>query len=192
MILEPKHLFAYAPYGVHCQVWQHIVGYKNRKLSFDSGHDFYNKLEEGLVRLFLHPLSDLTKEIEVNGEKFIPMIKLLTLIDNCSFSKDENVRLSMANSNPKIIECTTNSYRGINAVDHTVKFLVVTENMGDLVHSFSYNEEFDRFSKRDETRSMSLGVGYQVQLFEKLKEWHFDIFGLIDSGLAVDINTVTF
>ena len=68
MILEPKHLFAYAPHGVNCQVWQHIVGYKNRKLSFDTGHDFYNKLEDGLVRIFLRPLSDLTKEIEVNGE----------------------------------------------------------------------------------------------------------------------------
>lgn len=25
---------------------------------------------------------------------------------------------------------------------------------------------------------------------EKLLEWHFDIFGLIDSGLAIDINTL--
>lgn len=26
----------------------------------------------------------------------------------------------------------------------------------------------------------------------KLLEWHFDIFGLIDAGLAIDINTVKF
>ena len=26
--------------------------------------------------------------------------------------------------------------------------------------------------------------------FEKLLEWHFDVFGLIDAGLAIDINTL--
>ena len=25
---------------------------------------------------------------------------------------------------------------------------------------------------------------------EKLLEWHFDIFGLLEKGLAVDINTI--
>ena len=29
-------------------------------------------------------------------------------------------------------------------------------------------------------------------IVEKLFEWHFDIFGLIDAGLAIDINTVKF
>ena len=29
-------------------------------------------------------------------------------------------------------------------------------------------------------------------IYQKLCEWHFDIFGLIDAGLAVDINTVKF
>lgn len=29
---------------------------------------------------------------------------------------------------------------------------------------------------------------YKIQLFNKLFEWHFDVFGLIDKGLAIDIN----
>jgi len=31
-----------------------------------------------------------------------------------------------------------------------------------------------------------------ILINEKLCEWHFDIFGLIDAGLSVDINTVKF
>ena len=27
--------------------------------------------------------------------------------------------------------------------------------------------------------------------YEKLFEWHFDIFGLIEKGLAIDINTLS-
>jgi len=30
---------------------------------------------------------------------------------------------------------------------------------------------------------------YQHQ-FEKLISWHFDVFGLIEKGLAIDINTL--
>ena len=30
----------------------------------------------------------------------------------------------------------------------------------------------------------------QLQLFQKLYEWHFDIFGLIEKGEAIDINTL--
>jgi len=31
---------------------------------------------------------------------------------------------------------------------------------------------------------------FQLRLFEKLFEWHFDIYGLIEQGLAIDINTL--
>jgi len=102
MILEPKHLFAYAPHGVNCQVWQHIVGYKNRKLSFDTGHDFYNKLEDGLVRIFLRRLSALTKEIDVTGDMFIPMAELLTLDNPTSLEWHSDGRFAVVDSADKV------------------------------------------------------------------------------------------
>jgi hypothetical protein len=35
-------------------------------------------------------------------------------------------------------------------------------------------------------------VKYLMNLdFEKLVSWHFDVFGLIEKGLAIDINTIT-
>jgi hypothetical protein len=150
MILDPKHLFAYAPYGVHCQVWQYIVGWKNRKLSFDSGHDFYNKLEDGLVRLFLRPFSDLTKEIEVNGEKFIPIdiLKQEFLIDYFVFG------------------------------EYKFGWTGFIDPIG--------NNHFPIYMKNEIMDECS------YLFYQKLVEWHFDIFGLIDAGLAVDINTVKF
>jgi hypothetical protein len=32
---------------------------------------------------------------------------------------------------------------------------------------------------------------FQLSQFQKLFEWHFDVFGLIEKGLAVDINTLS-
>lgn len=47
----------------------------------------------------------------------------------------------------------------------------------DYNHSFWLPENFD--------------VKYLMHLdFEKLVSWHFDVFGLIDQGLAIDINTI--
>ena len=155
MILEPKHLFAYAPHGVNCQVWQHIVGYKNRKLSFDTGHDFYNKLEDGLVRIFLRPLSDLTKEIEVNGEKFIPMAELLKLDNPQWLERHPNGRYSE-------IEYSQN------------------EVLANAMFSFQATLSIHLHLKHLENER-----NWKI---EKLKEWHFDIFGLIDAGLAVDVD----
>lgn len=69
-------------------------------------------------KLILRPLSDLTKEIEVNGEKFVPRSKFF--------------------GNPLDYIITKNSY----------------------------------------------------EVVQQLISWHFDIFGLIDAGLAIDINTL--
>ena len=30
----------------------------------------------------------------------------------------------------------------------------------------------------------------RLDQWQKLFEWHFDVFGLIDAGLAIDINTL--
>lgn len=73
----------------------------------------------------LRPLLDLTKEIEVNGEKFVPIERLS---DNCQLG---------------------HKLFGLN-------------NYLDL----------------------------KVADYFKLLEWHFDIFGMISEGLAIDINTI--
>lgn len=52
---------------------------------------------------------------------------------------------------------------------------------------FSYNTRLKSF-EIDGTITNS--VPDKLKLFEKLFEWHFDVSGLIEKGLAVDINEV--
>lgn len=66
MKLELKHLAPYLPYGLK---------YRFREIGGDV-EMFYHSIAGILNRgdkIYLRPLSDLTKEIEHNGEKFVPM-----------------------------------------------------------------------------------------------------------------------
>jgi hypothetical protein len=76
----------------------------------------------------LFPLSNLTKEIEVNGERFVP-------IDYNAFKKSKQDIIEFQN-----------------------KFL--------------------------HYKALKYGI------MERLLEWHFDVFGLIERGLAIDKTTI--
>lgn len=123
MKLQLKHLSPYLPYGVQIEVTDFCVelgSYEQKKETYITTLDAYRLHYFNTdMRLILRPLSDLTKEIEHNGEKFVPS-KLL----NFDFS--------------------------------------------DL-SQFDYEY-----------------IPYNLAAF--LLEHHFDIFGLIENGLAIDIN----
>jgi len=163
MKLELKHWAAYIPYGIPAILSQKGIfnqddEYPNPKtkmlgviknisfwhpeitgqLHITETYSFdFDDVDE--VCICLHPLSDLIKEIEVNGEKFIPIERLRSEFSNIYFE------IGILNS------------------------LVIKGK----------NENFIIYSST-------------VLINEKLCEWHFDVFGLIDSGLAIDINTVKF
>lgn len=152
MKLELKHLAPYLPYGLR------FIS------SMDIPFEEYGKNPiwtcEGVTKLFgdyclttpenndayamqsckpiLRPLSDLTKEIEHNGEKFVPMEKAVTMRGSSINHLSDSGKQSAANA---------------------------------LIRDIS---------------SQKLSYGY----VEILISWHFDVFGLIEQGLAVDINTV--
>jgi hypothetical protein len=129
MKLELKHLAPYLPYGLkfydnnikECSTL-FSIDFNDKYFSClaDDNYEVYNS-DEYDYKPILRPLSDLTKEIEVNGKKFIPIQE--TDID---------------------IPFTSNYY-----------FLVA---YGDV---------------------------------EKLLQFHFDVFGLIEKELAIDINSLT-
>lgn len=97
---------------------------ESEKLIFIHKNAFFESTKWNFKPI-LRPLSDLTKEIEHNGEKFVPIKKL-----------------------------------GINKM-----WLGIND-----YHIHVYNQPYS-----------------EVQ---QLLEWHFDIFGLIEAGLAIDINTL--
>ncbi len=139
MKLEIKHIIPYLPYQLkflyHGNIYK--MRWINRfgDIDYNSQNDFidpfppniFNK-ELDFVKLIFRPLSDLTKEIEVNGEKFVPSKKLETKCIMTEFDLEEWIETIM--------------------------------------------------------ESMPLSD------WNLLFEWHFDVFGLIEKGLAIDINTL--
>ena len=163
MKLELKHLAPYLPYGLPIEpIYKStFMGGYNQRILDTSILDNY-ELEE--IKPILRPLSDLTKEIEFNGEKFTPLCILTKQQfdkDNESVFDDENLYL---------IEDDKYCY----------------PSNGDKTSYYwlSYNERMQRFDSCDTTDLN------QLNLLNTLLEWHFDVFGLIEQGLAIDINTL--
>jgi hypothetical protein len=132
MKLEIKHLAGYLPYGLKYQS-EHIEGSRQYNMlginckynRIDSDNDYGWIYIKG-IKPILRPLSDLTKEIEVNGEKFVP----------------------------------------IEELDYKPTLRHVSNYPSDFLH-------------------LQYIPHHSV---EKLYEWNFDIYGLIELGLAIDIN----
>ena len=138
MKLELEHLAPYLPYELKIKFNISgeigILEYINTKRSFagtveeESQTDEYyycDNIEN--IKPILRPLSDLTKEIEVNGEKFYPLQKF---------------------------------------------GLVANKN----------NQEFFEVKIKEQWITFK-----EMQI---LISWHFDVFGLIENNLAIDINTL--
>lgn len=148
MKLELKHLAGYLPYGLKVK-WNDVSYYKMISLRSNESCQLVDRFTDGVygvklthVKPILHPLSDLTKEIEVNGEKFVPIERLEELFF-------DDLLISMSKITGLLeIEFVTNDY------SHSIDFF----------------------------------VGHEI--VKKLYEWHLDIHGLIEKGLAIDINTL--
>ncbi len=145
MKLELKHIAPYLPFGLK------ILHFDNqRKMNAGNGSSTHwigitatLQRQGENCKPILRPLSDLTKEIEVGGERFIPIDKLNELF---GYS-----------------EC------------RLVKYL--NGGIGWRIDSSFSN-----------TAITFTDMYYPI---EKLFEWHFDVFGLIESGLSIDINTLS-
>jgi hypothetical protein len=131
--LTLEHLAPYLPYGV--KIAHGLIIKDLTAVSLDSPFVFCTTYLSSRVKTMinisdikpiLRPLSDLTKEIEVDGEEFIP-IDYIGLMDYDTYS---------------LLYIQNHTYR----------------------------------------------LPYQI--FNKLLSWHFDIFGLIQKNLAIDINTL--
>ncbi len=100
-------------------------------------------------KLILRNLSDLTKEIEHNEERFVPITKLTGVED-----------LSVFEITDRYIKLPKARYSGKEITDWVLNL----DKVGILLNPYI--------------------------AIQRLIEWHFDIFSLIDNGLAVDYNTV--
>ena len=129
MELELIHLAGYLPYGLKFMPTQYNK--EENKLYYLSS--IYNSAEFGVngftskwIKPILRPLADLTKEIDINGEKSIYLVEIMKLKEKGDWVGVQHKKID------------------------DMPFYVV----------------------------------------QKLLEWHFDIYGLIEKGLAIDVNTL--
>ena len=174
MKLELKHLAPYLPYDLkvkytnkynHSQiitlvgVMNHITKGKDIQVELCNKNliHFFSKIEG--VKPILRPLSDLTKEIEVNGERFVPLVEIIKYL-NFKFLryeiKDNSLDVVFDNKLQTKERFWFSNFKGTS---------FYCSNMNKLMYKDIYGA------------------------INKLLEWHFDIFGLIEKGLAIDINT---
>jgi len=144
-VLTLEHLAPYLPYGVEVKTKDGIfkvVGWVDDiGVCLDTILYGANAIPE--YKLILRPLSDLTKEIEHKGERFVPK---------------------------ELLREISGAFKPTDDIKNTFTICIVDETV---------------------TRFSALCVHInQLELFQKLFEWHFDVFGLIEKGLAIDINSI--
>ena len=157
----------YLPYKLKCQVKDKkktVVAQLNAVYS-DGSCTFHSLVESDKgfkeVKPILRPLHDMNKEIEHNGEKFIPMVVLCR----------EYGRREPDN-------------RTFNGPESSI-VLMHADNSGGCKYWFVYHPEDMRFELSDDAKGMHSQELPQYPMFQKLFEWHFDVFGLIAKGQAV-------
>lgn len=128
--LTIENLAPYLPYGL--KIYNNTFGIMKMACwgnfsPIESGKQIHIQgVLSGSGKPLLRPLSDLTKEIEHNGEKFVPLY--------------------------------------YNAFKHSYQHLI------DFQNNFAHY------------KSVKYGI------LQRLFEWHFDVFSLIDKGLALNLN----
>ena len=146
MKLELKHLAPYLPYNLKLKI-NTPIGTFNRDFQLDCGHDFNLHLSQGNVKPILRPLSDIYKELSVDGNfGFIPSKRLSDEYLNFSYWGENTIGKGILNEKHKMINLC----------------FISDEIVGEC----------------------------PLAIYEQLLEWHFDVFGLIDKGLAISIHDV--
>ena len=147
----------------------------------DTSRDGYAQITD--TKPILRPLSDLTKKIEVNGEKFVPLQKLCRLFAyNEQYKKDW-----IFNSEENY------AFNGGRNRNNFNKELIYFCSASDPIMTieFGYYSISKKFYLKDNRDKEDLTyVVNQYDAMQKLFEWHFDVFGLIEAGLAIDFKKI--
>lgn len=124
----------------------------------------------------LRPLSQLTQEIEQKGERFVPIIELFKLKTQVTGSEIfdyyiENDTAILRLKGQQFEEITSKTFFEIDLEPNQVAFSIVSEIWED-----------------DEMKQENINqCGNEMLMYQKLHEWHFDLYGLLGRGLAVEI-----
>lgn len=149
MKAELKHLSKYFPYelkGVAESGTIHGIESRNNKFDGLTLEGFINECTP-----IMHPLENLVKEITEGGETFRPMFKLLQLVSNQQEIPSETIEYSIN--------------EGV--------YLIRVNYMGFyVILGYDSNDNSFRMIRNDK----NVSVNNQLEAFELLYKWHFNIY----------------
>ena len=171
--LELKHLAPYLPYKLNVVIYEGwpaeciktLMGISFVKILTIRVNHYNTTTQARRFKLILRPLSDSTKEIEVNGKKFVPMVELSKIIHN----------------NTKLVT--------YSVMDNLGYYGILCDWGINFETNLIYYQEIKSWYVKVNGKVCTQYDTYN--LFQKLFEWHFDVFNLIPEGLAVDVNTIS-
>ena len=166
-ILELKHIAPYLPYKVKCQ-YVGIINVEN-----------FNKMQS-IELLIDKPVYDSIygnkiaeiKDIKFRKHYFSVYIGKYTQGLKC-FTNGYDFKLILHPLSDLLKPCLLDGKIPYNELEQITTGYHWTNSVANLL---KYPEE---------VRGM-----WPQYILEKLFEWHFDVFGLIEKGLAIDINTI--
>ena len=186
MKLEIKHLAAYLPYGLELR-YTNAMDYTDTYIIDGAQVDYkgvvwaYMKNKSlPLIDTFnikLLPLSKLTEEIEHNGEKFIPMERL-AMVEQGNWDEGEFILRDGIN----FTRCYT-----VKGSDEWTSdcYIVEYKTVLNQIESLSFKDgDFSKIWSPTKRGLIAMLHNNQKMLFDKLHEWHFDLYNLLDNGLA--------
>ena len=158
--LELKDICGYIPYGFKYLYEGNTIGdvrIQDYKTTIDSPLCL-----NFIIKPLLRPMSDITKEIIHEGERFVPIVELGHIIEpggNWQVYRDGAGDLTEYGDDD--VEC---------------------------VAHLCYSSACFGLSVGDDIESIS--TSDMIAFLDKLSEWMFDYRGLISAGLAIDVNTL--
>ena len=171
--LRIEHIVPYLPYelkmSVNSELYPNpvLIGLKSI-YAYMSYYGTGLAFEINKTKPYLRPLSDLVEEIEHNGEGLTPLHRLFEMIPKNNYIDYKG-------------ECNIPKYQIDDGWNHCISY---TDNIQEVCLSYGC-ESFWLMVDADVCL-----LDNQLGMFEKLFEWHFDVFGLIDKGVAIDVNTI--
>ena len=177
--LTIEDLAPYLPYSIKClsgdskEIYELSgltirygwVNYERRIEIYGENSPRYYTQELKNCKPLLYPLSHLTKEIEVEGKMFIPIVELAK-IEDVSFNKV----ISIYRNDD---ECVLSKFVSISYVD---------DDNNNLILKFDFTN-----------KSFHLRIGinkiemlHPFELYKMMYKWNLDINDLISQGLAID------
>lgn len=174
-----EHLSAYLPYGL--EVKKRVGGEVLQMMSLSTVthkgqiciETYSGTYGDMWFKPILRPLSDLTKEIEHNGERFVPFEEI---------AKIECPNISGA---VEKIHSITAFNRGLSFKSTQMGVMYRYEGVTVEITHFKDAIFHKRVVNGNDSWVFSYFHNYPT-IIQKLLSWHFDIFGLIESGLAVE------